>query len=105
MDLGIIGALVGTIIGVLGGIIGTYVSIRNARLKSERRYMIWCAVGFTLGIGLFLGGMLLASEPYRLLLWIPYLILLPMAIRACNRGQAKFLAGHRRDDRSQEAGM
>ena len=98
MDSGIIGAVIGTIMGVLGGAIGTYASVRNAQSDSERRYVIWWALAFWIGIGLFLGGMFIVSEPYRWLLWLPYSILLPLAINACNRGQAKFRVDQREGD-------
>jgi hypothetical protein len=92
MHPGLIGGIVGSLVGVAGGIVGTYASIRNTNSPRERRYVIRCAVGFWVGITLFLAGLFLLPHPYRWLLWIPYSVALPLAIAAANRGLARIRA-------------
>ncbi|HEX6899011.1 MAG TPA: hypothetical protein VF789_04830 [Thermoanaerobaculia bacterium] len=92
MHPGLIGGIVGSVVGVLGGVIGTYASIRNASSPRERRYVIRCAMGFWVGVAVFLAGLLLLPPPYRWLLWIPYAIALPLSIMATNRGVARIRA-------------
>lgn len=97
MNPGMIGAIVGSLAGVAGGVIGTYMSIRNTSSTQERRYMIRCAIGFWVGITLFLTAQFLLPHPYRGLLWLPYAVALPLSIVAANRGLARIrihAAGH-----------
>ena len=89
---GIIGGAIGSVLGLIGGIVGTYFSIKNTNSPRERRYMIRWAVGCWVGLGIFLGLMIALPNPYRMLLWAPYGIALPLAIRSCNKGVAKIRA-------------
>lgn len=89
MEPGMAGAIAGTVVGVLGGAIGTYFSIHNAKSAKERRFVIRWALAFILGISLFLGGLFLTPASVRYLLWIPYGIVLTLAIRFCNTAHAK----------------
>ncbi|HEV2293068.1 MAG TPA: hypothetical protein VGR35_04380 [Tepidisphaeraceae bacterium] len=92
MDPGLIGGIGGSAVGVVGGIVGTYASIRNAHSRRERRYMIRCAIGFWIGITLFLTGLFVLPHPYRWLLWVPYAIALPLSIATMNRAVAHIRA-------------
>ncbi len=89
MDIGIVTGVTGGIIGVLGGAVGTFFSIKNTCGPRERAFMVRSAVVCWLGITLFLGLMFLLSNPYRFLLWIPYAILLPLAVVYGNRTQQR----------------
>ena len=87
MNPGLIGGIVGGSVGLLGGVIGTYASIKNTSGPRERAFMIRVAIGTWIGVTLFLAALLLLPRPYNFLLWIPYVIALPLAILWCNRRQ------------------
>lgn len=89
MNIGIIGGIVGGALGLVGGIFGTYCSIKNTRGPKEKTFMIKVSIIAWIGILLFLALMLLLPNPYRFYLWIPYVIILPIAIIKGNRIQAK----------------
>jgi hypothetical protein len=95
MDVGIVGAIVGTVLGFVGSVIGTTVSLRNAKSNEERRYLIKWAIAFSVLIGGFLAGLSLAPAAYRTWIWLLYVLLLPWAIFLSNRGHARFHADHR----------
>ncbi|MCF7855776.1 MAG: hypothetical protein K9N51_13325 [Candidatus Pacebacteria bacterium] len=84
---GWIGGILGGIIGLIGGIIGTYFSIKNTNGPRERSFMIRSAVIFWVGGIIFLTLLLALPNPYRWFVWIPYGILLPLAITFGNRKQ------------------
>ncbi|NJL06423.1 MAG: hypothetical protein HC911_16265 [Chloroflexaceae bacterium] len=86
---GWVGAIVGTVLGVLGGAVGTYASIKNTAGPRSRAYMIRLSVIMWIAIILFLVLLLLLPQPYNLLLWVPYGIALPLAIRTGNRRLAE----------------
>ena len=86
MNPGIIGGLVG---GLAGGIIGTYFSITNTNGPRERAFMIKVSVIGWVAILVFIGLMFTLPSPYRHILWIPYGILLPLAIVTGNRKQQR----------------
>ena len=89
MHPGVIGVIIGGICGLTGGIIGTYCSIKNTSGPRERTFMIRvCVIGW-IAIIVFLGLMFALPNPYRHFLWIPYGILLPLAIVTGNRKQNK----------------
>jgi phosphotransferase system glucose/maltose/N-acetylglucosamine-specific IIC component len=89
MNSGMIGGIIGSVIGLMGGIVGTYCSIKNTNGPKERGFMIKvCIIGW-IGITLFLVLMFLLPNPYRFYLWIPYGIILPIAIIKGNKIQAK----------------
>lgn len=89
MHPGVIGGIVGSVVGVAGGIIGTYFSIKNTNGPRERAFMIKASVVGWIALSLFLGLMFALPNPYGYLLWIPYGILLPLAIVVGNRKQKK----------------
>ncbi len=79
----------GIIGGLGGGIIGTYCSIKNTNSSRERAFMIKMSVIGWIAILVFLGLMFALPNPYRYFLWIPYGILLPLAVVIGNRKQQK----------------
>ena len=87
MDAGIAGAIIGSTFGILGGIVGTVFSVKNTKGPRERQFMMRVAIGTWLGVTLFLVLLLLLPSPYRWLMWIPYGIVLPLAIISLNRKQ------------------
>lgn len=82
----------GALIGLLGGLFGTWCSIRNTKGPRERAFMIRASVVCWIGIALFLGFQFALPHPWRLLLWGPYAILLPLGIRSWNRRQQQIRA-------------
>ena len=89
MHPGTIGGIIGGLGGLAGGIIGTYCSIKNTNGPKERAFMIKaCVIGW-IAILVFLGLMFALPSPYRYFLWIPYGILLPIAIVTGNRKQQR----------------
>ena len=93
MDPGLIGGLVGGGLGLLGGAIGTWFSIKNTNGPRERAFMIRVSVIAWVAVTTFLAGLLLLPKPYNWLLWIPYGITLPLAIRSLNRRQQQIRTG------------
>ena len=89
MNIGLIGGIAGGVLGLTGGIVGTYFSIKNTNGPREKTFMIKASIWGWIGILVFLVLMLLLPNPYRFLLWIPYGILLPIAIIRGNKIQAK----------------
>jgi len=81
------GIALGCALGLLGGVIGTYFSINNTVGPAERQFMVRAAAVTWLVLTAFVAGLLLLPRPYGFLLWIPYSIALPLAIRRCNRRQ------------------
>jgi len=92
MDAGMIGGILGGVLGALGGIIGTWFSIRNTRGPRERAYMVKASIVSWIGIGVFLALLFLLPHPYRLWMWVPYGILLPLGILRVNRRLAEIRA-------------
>jgi Ca2+/Na+ antiporter len=92
MYIGIIGAIVGSIIGLAGGIFGTYCSIKNTNGPKERMFMIKASVVAWIAIGIFLALLFLLPHPYRWFMFIPYGILLPVGIIFANKRQAQIRA-------------
>jgi hypothetical protein len=87
MESGLVGGIVGGVIGLLGGVVGTYFSIKNTSGPRERRFMARAAIVAWLAISAFLAGLLLLPRPMNLLLWVPYVIALPIGIIWSNRRQ------------------
>ena len=76
-------------LGIAGGVVGTYFSIRNTKSPRERAFMVKASVVCWIALVLFLTLMFGLPNPYRYFLWIPYGILLPLAIVVWNRKQKK----------------
>lgn len=85
--IGLLGAVVGSSVGVLGGVIGTYFSIKNTHGPRERAFTIKAAVVAWVAVLAFLAALWLTPSPYRHLLGLPYMLLLPWGIRVWNRRQ------------------
>ncbi len=100
MHPGAIGGIIGGIGGLAGGIIGTYCSIKNTNGRRERAFMIKASMVGWIAILVFLGLMFSLPNTYRYFLWIPYGILLPLAIVTGNRKQQKI-----RQEESQNESM
>ena len=92
MDPGLVGGIVGGGLGLAGGVIGTWFSIRNTSGPRERAFMIRVSAIAWVAVTAFLAGLLLLPQPYNWLLWIPYGIALPLAIRSLNRRQHQIRA-------------
>jgi Ca2+/Na+ antiporter len=82
-----IGGIAGSAIGLAGGIVGTYFSIRNTQGPRERSFMIKFAIVAWVFMLVFLALLFALPNPFRWLLWIPYAVFLPMAIRYGNLKQ------------------
>ncbi len=89
MNAGIVGGILGAIFGIAGGVIGTYYSIKNTKGPLERSFMIKASVIAWIAIIVFIVLMLMVPNPYRLWLWVPYGILLPLGIIKLNKRVAE----------------
>ena len=89
MNAGIVGGIIGAVFGITGGLIGTYCSIKNTRGPLERAFMIKASVIAWIAISAFLFLMFIVPNPYRLWLWIPYGIFLPLGIIKLNKRVAE----------------
>lgn len=88
---GWIGGIAGGVIGIAGGVVGTYFSIKNTNGPRERAFMIKSAVAGWIAILVFLALLLGLPNQYRWFMWIPYSILLPLAIIYGNRRQQQII--------------
>jgi hypothetical protein len=86
------GIAIGCALGLLGGVIGTYFSIKNTSGPQERAFMVRTAQITWVVLTAFVLGLLFLPRPYGFLLWIPYSVVLPLAIRRCNRKQLEIRA-------------
>jgi peptidoglycan/LPS O-acetylase OafA/YrhL len=98
MSLEVWMGIAGAAVGIAGGIVGTLASFRRARSHAERRYVLKCALGLGVLIGLFLVGLTLLPRQQHPWLWMAYVVVLPMAIMAVNRGEAKMRADNHEHD-------
>ena len=89
-SLGVIGAVVGALMGFAGGIVGTYFGIVRTRRGPERAFMFKCAAVTWIVVLAFLALQSLLPNPYRQLLWIPYVLALTFGIRFTNARMAEF---------------
>ena len=101
MHPGTIGVIIGGLGGLAGGIIGTCCSIRNTDSPRERAFMIKASVIGWIAILVFVGLMFVLPTPYRYYLWIPYGILLPLAIITGNRKQQRLRQEESQDKSTQ----
>lgn len=86
-SLGILGGIVGSAVGILGGAIGTYFSLRNVRGPRERAFVRRAAAAMWIFLLAFLAALMLTPPDVRIWLWVPYVLVLPFAIRGWNRQQ------------------
>ena len=96
MSSGMVWGFTGGVIGVLGGVIGTYFSMKNTNGQKERAFMIRCAIIHWIVMIVFVTLLLSLPSPYKFILWIPYGIALPLAIRYCNRRQLQIREAERK---------
>ena len=89
MDAGLIGGIVGSVLGVLGGAIGTWFSVANTNSPAERSFMIKVSICFWVAIILFLALLLTIPQPYNMVMWVFYGILLPVGIVRTNKRLAE----------------
>ena len=89
MHPGLVGGIIGSVIGVAGGIFGSYFSIKNTNGPLERAFMVRCVVFAWIVVAVFLGLLLILPVAYRIYLWIPYGVLLPLSIIKLNHKQAE----------------
>jgi hypothetical protein len=92
VHIGLFGAIAGCVIGMIGGAVGTYLSVKRTNGPRERAFMLKWSFYLWLFVMVFLALLLVLPPPYRLLLWIPYIALLPFSIIRINRGQARIRA-------------
>jgi hypothetical protein len=83
------GGAVGSLLGFLGGAVGTYYSIKNTGGPRERAFMIRASAVCWAAVASFLVALWYVPPPYRASLWLPYGLLLPVAICASNREQER----------------
>ena len=96
MNAGVVWGTVGGIVGMLGGLVGTYCSVKNTAGPRERTFMIRVSVVGWLAVILFLVLILRLPSPMKFLLWIPYAIGLPVAVRSLNRRRQEIRASEQR---------
>lgn len=89
MNMGVVAGVLGGVVGLLGGAMGTYFSIKNTLGPKERAFMVKASVACWVFVGLFVGVMLFLPKAYRFLLWIPYVIVLPIGVLYGNRTQQR----------------
>ncbi len=89
MEAGLIGGIAGGIIGLIGGLVGTYAAIRSASGPREKAFTIKASSILWTGGILFISLLLFLPDPWRHMVWIPYGILLPLAIIKWNKTQQK----------------
>ena len=89
MDPSMIGGIVGSLLGVAGGLLGTYLSIRNTRGPAERSFVIKAAVACWVAVSGLLVALTTFPDPYRTLVWIPYVFLLVLGVQRIQRIQQR----------------
>jgi hypothetical protein len=83
----LIGSVGGTVLGFLGGFVGAYFSIKNTHGPRERAFMIRMSALCFIAVLAFLLALWLIPLLNRIPRWLPYILFLPLAIRALNRRQ------------------
>ena len=96
MNYGLIGAVAGGLLGLLGGVIGTYYSVTRTNGPRERAFMVRVAIWTWVGVTGILAALTVIPKPWGFLMWIPYLIALPLAIRWGNARQNQIRAEEQR---------
>lgn len=100
MDPGLVGGIIGGVLGLAGGAVGTYASIKNTVGPRERQFMVRVAVVTWILVTLFVALLFVLPSPYRWFLWIPYGVVLPLAIVLLNRKQRAIRADEERSRQS-----
>lgn len=85
MDPGLLGGIIGVTIGIMGGLIGSYFSIKNTEGPKEKEFVTKAVILFWIAGIIFLALIFYIPIPYNTLVWIPYLIALPLVIRYLNK--------------------
>ena len=88
MNIGLSGAIVGSVIGVAGGLYGAYRSYTAAKGSREQRFVIWASIACLVYVGSFLAVLFLLPQT-RPALFVPYAITLAAGIGYLNRRQRK----------------
>jgi hypothetical protein len=88
MNIGLIGAIVGSAVGVAGGLFGTYRSYKAAKGRREQRFVIWASIGIFVYVGSFLAVLFIFPQT-RPMIFIPYALILSSGIVYLNRRQSK----------------
>ena len=88
MNIGLIGAIVGSAVGVAGGLYGAYRSYKAAKGSRERRFVIWASIACFVCVGLFLAVLFLFPQT-RPMIYVPYAIILAVGIGYLNRQQSR----------------
>ena len=87
--IGVAGAVAGVVLGLSGGVIGTFNSLRHAKGPREKQFLIRASIVCWLSIAIFIPLLVFLPTPARMLLWIPYAVLLTQGISYWNRTQQK----------------
>jgi len=88
MNIGLMGAIVGSAVGVAGGLFGTYCSYRRAKSSRERRFVILASIAISVYVSSFLAVLFLFPQT-RPMIFIPYVFILVAGIGYLNRQQSK----------------
>ena len=89
MSIGLFSGLAGIGLGLLGAAVGTYYAITKTYGPLEKKFMVKSSVGVWLAILLFIIIVFSLPAEYRYYIWIPYVIVLPMAIVKLVKEQAR----------------
>jgi dipeptide/tripeptide permease len=89
MHPGTIWAIIGVIIGIVGGLIGSYFSIKDTNGPKEKSFATKAVIISWIAGIVFLTLLFYLPKPFNDLIWIPYVIALPLAIRYWNKKQQK----------------
>lgn len=95
--------IIGGVLGTLGGFLRTYCSIKNTNGPRERRFMVREAVVCWIAVIVLLLLLFLLPRPYNFCVWIPYGILLPLAIVRGNRAQQRIRREEADENKKQDA--
>lgn len=80
------------------GVLGTYLSIRTAKTRRQKRFMIVWAIIIWSVLAVFVALYVWLEQPWRDYLWVPYLLLLPVMIVGIQRGRLRIQVDEKRHD-------
>jgi hypothetical protein len=89
MNDGLLGAIVGSALGVLGAVIGTAAAIRGTAGPRERAFVVRASVLAWLATIPMVALLLWLPSPFRFFVWIPWAVLLPLAVLRMNATQRR----------------